>query len=118
MFLFLFLFFFIFFYFIFLYIKKYRNILSKEFYIELYIELTFFRPRTVARALELAQKINGMSLMATRMAKDAVNAAYELGLSEGVKYEKRVFWGTFATHDQKEGMTAFIEKRKPDFKDN
>ena len=58
-----------------------------------------------------------MSTMATRMAKDSVNAAYELSLSEGVKYEKRVFWGSFATHDQKEGMRAFIEKRKPQFQD-
>lgn len=56
--------------------------------------------------------------MASRMAKDSVNTAYELGLSEGVKYEKRLFWGTFATADQKEGMKAFVEKRKPDFKDN
>ena len=76
-----------------------------------------FRPVTVQRALDIAKKINTMSTMATRMAKDSVNAAYELGLSEGVKYEKRVFWGSFATHDQKEGMRAFIEKRKPDFKD-
>ena len=76
-----------------------------------------FRPVTVQRALDIAKKINTMSTMATRMAKDSVNATYELGLSEGVKYEKRVFWGSFATHDQKEGMRAFIEKRKPDFKD-
>jgi enoyl-CoA hydratase/carnithine racemase len=58
-----------------------------------------------------------MSMVTTKMAKDAINASYELGLTEGVKYEKRVFWSTFATQDQKEGMGAFVEKRKPQFKD-
>ena len=55
--------------------------------------------------------------MATRMAKDSINTAYEMGLSEGIKYEKRLFWGTFATSDQKEGMNAFINKNIPKFSD-
>jgi enoyl-CoA hydratase len=51
------------------------------------------------------------------MAKEAVNAAYESTLAEGVRLERRFFHATFATQDQKEGMAAFSEKRKPAFKD-
>jgi len=51
------------------------------------------------------------------MAKECVNKSYELTLAEGVTYEKRLFWSTFATQDQKEGMAAFIEKRSATFKD-
>ena len=50
------------------------------------------------------------------MAKECVNRAYESTLSEGVRFERRVFHSTFATEDQKEGMAAFVEKRKPAFK--
>jgi enoyl-CoA hydratase/carnithine racemase len=46
------------------------------------------------------------------MAKEVVNQAFETGLQEGLKYERRVFHATFATNDRKEGMTAFAEKRK------
>ncbi|CAG0922013.1 unnamed protein product [Notodromas monacha] len=52
------------------------------------------------------------------MCKEAVNTAYETTLAEGLHYERRVFHTTFATHDRKEGMTAFVEKRKADFKDS
>jgi enoyl-CoA hydratase len=50
------------------------------------------------------------------MAKEAVNKAFETTLAEGVKFERRLFQSTFATEDQKEGMAAFVEKRKPVFK--
>jgi enoyl-CoA hydratase len=50
------------------------------------------------------------------MAKESVNKAYEMTLSEGVKFERRLFHSTFATEDQKEGMSAFAEKRKANFK--
>ena len=50
------------------------------------------------------------------MVKDAVNRAYETTLAEGIRFERRLFHATFATEDQKEGMAAFVEKRKPDFK--
>ena len=50
------------------------------------------------------------------MAKDAVNRSYEVSLTEGVHFERRLFHSTFATEDQKEGMAAFAEKRKPTFK--
>ena len=47
------------------------------------------------------------------MAKDAVNAAYEASLAEGLRIERRLFYATFATDDRREGMTAFVEKRPP-----
>jgi len=50
------------------------------------------------------------------MAKESVNKAYEMTLSEGIKFERRLFHSTFATEDQKEGMSAFAEKRKANFK--
>ena len=50
------------------------------------------------------------------MTKESINRAYETSLSEGIRFERRLFYATFATPDQKEGMQAFIEKRAPDFK--
>jgi enoyl-CoA hydratase len=67
-------------------------------------------------ALEMAETIAGMSRPIAMMAKECVNRAFETTLSEGVKFERRVFHSTFATEDQKEGMKAFVEKRKPEFK--
>lgn len=68
-------------------------------------------------AMATAEKIASMSQPAVMMAKEAVAAAYETTLTEGVRYERRLFYATFATADQKEGMAAFSEKRKPQFKD-
>jgi len=51
------------------------------------------------------------------MVKEAVNQAYETSLAEGLHFERRLFHAMFATQDQKEGMAAFSEKRKPGFKD-
>ncbi|KAI9907717.1 hypothetical protein PsorP6_003432 [Peronosclerospora sorghi] len=67
-------------------------------------------------ALKTANKIAGFSQPVIKMAKEAVNAAYEQSLQEGLKYESRLFWSSFATKDQKEGMAAFVEKRKAAFK--
>jgi enoyl-CoA hydratase len=50
------------------------------------------------------------------LAKESVNRAFESSLAEGIRFERRLFHACFATEDQKEGMTAFVEKRKPDFK--
>jgi enoyl-CoA hydratase len=50
------------------------------------------------------------------MCKESINRAYETTLSEGIRFERRVFHAMFATADQKEGMAAFVEKRKPAFK--
>ena len=69
-------------------------------------------------ALETAKKIAGMSKPVTMMAKEAVNAAFETTLETGLRYERRIFHATFATKDQKEGMNAFANKRKPEWNDD
>jgi enoyl-CoA hydratase len=68
-------------------------------------------------ALKAARKIAVQSSPAVQMVKDVVNRAYETSLAEGLGYERRAFHAMFATQDQKEGMAAFSEKRKPSFKD-
>jgi len=70
----------------------------------------------VEEAMKTAAKIASMSRPIAIMAKEAVNCAFESTLSEGVRFERRLFHSTFATEDQKEGMAAFAEKRKPVFK--
>ena len=67
-------------------------------------------------AMKLAETIASMSLPAVLAAKEAVNRAFESPLAEGIRFERRVFHGLFATEDQKEGMAAFVEKRAPKFK--
>ena len=67
-------------------------------------------------AVAFAEEIASRAPMAVRMAKDSVNAAFETTLTEGLKAEKRNFYPLFSTEDQKEGMQAFIEKRKPNWK--
>jgi enoyl-CoA hydratase len=69
-------------------------------------------------AMKAAQKIAEQSLPIVMMAKETVNRAYETTLSEGLRFERRLFHSMFATQDQKEGMAAFSEKRKPNFSDN
>ncbi|MDH3231147.1 MAG: enoyl-CoA hydratase [Alphaproteobacteria bacterium] len=70
----------------------------------------------VDEAVGTAAKIAAMSRPAAMLAKEAVNRAYETSLAEGVRFERRLFHSTFATEDQKEGMAAFSEKRKPAFR--
>jgi enoyl-CoA hydratase len=67
-------------------------------------------------AVKIGEKIATLSAPSVAMAKEAVNAAYETTLREGVRLERRLFHSLFATEDQKEGMAAFAEKRKPAFK--
>ena len=69
----------------------------------------------VEEAVKTAQKIAAMSRPAAMLVKDVVGRAYETSLSEGVRYERRMFQSVFGTPDQREGMAAFIEKRKPAF---
>jgi len=66
-------------------------------------------------AMKAAETIAGMSLIAVMTAKEAVNRAFETTLAEGIRFERRTFQALFATHDQKEGMAAFIEKRPAKF---
>jgi enoyl-CoA hydratase len=66
-------------------------------------------------AMKAAEAIAGMSLVALMVAKEAVNAAFETTLSEGIRFERRTFHALFSTHDQKEGMAAFVEKRAAKF---
>ncbi len=70
----------------------------------------------IDEAVKTAQTISDMSLPIAMMTKETVNRAYETTLSEGVKFERRLFHSMFATEDQSEGMAAFAEKRKPKFK--
>ena len=70
----------------------------------------------IDQAMEAAKTIASMSQMATMITKESVNRAYETTLSEGIRFERRMFHATFATEDQKEGMAAFAEKRKAEWK--
>jgi len=72
----------------------------------------------VDEAIKLGDKIANNSKLITQLCKEAVNTGYEMSLSEGIHFEKRIFHATFATHDRKEGMTAFLEKRPPQFNDS
>jgi len=72
--------------------------------------------KLLEEALAAAEKIASFSAPITLMAKESVNRAFETSLAEGIKFERRLFHATFATEDQKEGMSAFAEKRKPSFK--
>ncbi|XP_019726110.1 enoyl-CoA hydratase, mitochondrial [Hippocampus comes] len=71
----------------------------------------------VSEAVKCGEKIAANSKLVSAMAKEAVNAAFEMTLAEGNHMEKRLFHATFATDDRKEGMTAFVEKRKANFQD-
>jgi len=70
----------------------------------------------VEDALALAATIATKSPVALRLAKESVNGAYEMGLTDALAHERRLFYLLFASEDQKEGMAAFLEKRQPDFK--
>ena len=67
-------------------------------------------------AIKTAEKIASFSMPMLMMAKEAVNRSYESTLSEGLRFERRFFHAAFGTEDQKEGMNAFVEKRKANFK--
>lgn len=70
----------------------------------------------IEEALKIGEKIASLSAPSIAMAKEAVNVAYETTLREGVRFERRLFLSLFSTEDQKEGMAAFAEKRKAEFR--
>jgi enoyl-CoA hydratase len=70
----------------------------------------------MSETLKAAETIAGMSLPTLMVAKESVNRSFESSLTEGLRFERRVFHGLFATEDQTEGMAAFVEKRPPQFK--
>ena len=72
--------------------------------------------KLMEEAMAVAERIAAYSLPVVMMIKESINRAYETTLSEGVLFERRVFHSQFALEDQKEGMAAFVEKRKPNFK--
>jgi enoyl-CoA hydratase len=72
--------------------------------------------KLMEEAMKMAETIASMGLPSVLLAKEAVNRSFETTLSEGVRFERRVFHSLFATEDQKEGMAAFIEKRPAKFK--
>ncbi|CAD8053288.1 unnamed protein product [Paramecium primaurelia] len=72
----------------------------------------------VEETLKVAEKIASFSKPVAALIKDTINEAENIGLREGVKYERKAFYSTFATQDRKEGMSAFVEKRKPSWTDN
>ena len=69
-------------------------------------------------AMKSAEAIAAMSLPILMMTKESVNRAFETSLAEGIRFERRTFHPMFATDDQKEGMAAFVEKRKPNFRNS
>jgi len=70
----------------------------------------------IEEAIKTAEKMCELSLPVVMLAKESVNRAFETTLSEGVRFERRLFHSCFAIEDQKEGMAAFVDKRKPAFK--
>ena len=82
------------------------GLVARVFPVDQLLEETFKAATTIAEK----------SLPGTMMTKEAVNRVFETSLAEGIRFERRIFHAIFATHDQKEGMNAFVEKRQPDFK--
>jgi enoyl-CoA hydratase len=70
----------------------------------------------IAEALKIAERLANLSPVAVALAKQAVNRAFETTLVEGVRHERALFLSLFGTPDQREGMAAFAEKRKPAFR--
>jgi len=83
-----------------------RGLVNKVAPVEMYLQ----------EALGLASEIAQMSPVAVLLAKEAINRSFETHLDEGLQVERKNFYLTFATEDQKEGMNAFIEKRKPEYR--
>ena len=90
-----------------------RNLSATEAYERGLVSRVVAREETLPQALALASEVASMPPLAVRAAKEAVNRAHELSLEAGLEFERRNFFLLFASEDQKEGMRAFMEKRKP-----
>jgi enoyl-CoA hydratase len=93
-----------------------RNLSAREAYERGLVSEIVAREEVVPAALALASEIAALPPLAVRAAKESVNRAYELSLEAGLEFERRNFFILFASDDQKEGMAAFVEKRKPAWK--
>lgn len=80
------------------------------------VSRVFPADQLIPEALKIAERIANLSPVAVAMAKDSVNRAFETTLAEGVRYERAVFLSLFGTADQREGMAAFVEKRRANFR--
>ena len=80
------------------------------------VSRVFPADQLIAEALKIGVQLAALSPIAVAMAKEAVNRAFEVNLNEGVRFERRLFLSMFGTPDQQEGMAAFAEKRKPNFR--
>ncbi|HUG49302.1 MAG TPA: enoyl-CoA hydratase-related protein [Candidatus Limnocylindria bacterium] len=89
------------------------NLPAREAYQRGLVSRLAAREETLGAALDLAREVAAMPPLAVRAAKEAVNRAFELSLEAGLEFERRNFFLLFASDDQKEGMAAFVEKRKP-----
>jgi enoyl-CoA hydratase len=93
-----------------------RNLPAREAEAHGLVTRIVAREETLGAALALASEIAAMPPLGVRAAKEAVNRAFELSLEAGLEFERRNFFLLFASDDQKEGMTAFVEKRTPEWK--
>jgi enoyl-CoA hydratase len=93
-----------------------RNLSAREAYERGLVSQVAAREETLGAALDLAAEVASMPPLAVRAAKEAVNRAFELSLEAGLEFERRNFFLLFASEDQKEGMAAFVGKRKPAWK--
>jgi enoyl-CoA hydratase len=92
------------------------NLSAREAYERGLVSRLAAREETLGAALDLAREVASMPPLAVRAAKEAVNRAFELSLEAGLEFERRNFFLLFSSEDQKEGMGAFVEKRKPAWK--
>jgi enoyl-CoA hydratase len=93
-----------------------RNISATEAYQRGLVSQVVAREETLPAAFALAAEVAAMPPLAVRAAKESVNRAHELSLEAGLEFERRNFFMLFASEDQKEGMAAFVDKRKPTWK--
>jgi enoyl-CoA hydratase len=92
-----------------------RNLPAREAEAHGLVTRLVAREETLGAALDLARDVASMPPLAVMAAKEAVNRAFELSLEAGLEFERRNFFLLFSSEDQKEGMRAFVEKRKPDW---